>query len=396
MDNLMKNKKESELQYIWRLASAKDSGVLDITWDDLADVFNKNLDHEEWTSSAYRKKYQQAKSFYNEVFSKMKSDQYAQEVLEKTRELDRAKVAFRDQRNAWRKQDRDATRVFETLNMLEEDIKSSSTDAHIPHVDYEDTTNSLIVCLSDWHIGADYNSLGGVYNSDIAEERLGELLADIKYIAKLHDARHCKIAFLGDAINGNLHFTVQVGNRENFIQQLVKAGKLLSDFIIKLAPDFSDIYVCGVGGNHSRIAKKDEAIKDERMDYIPLWYTKARLDAYDNVTVNLKERDGTIAEFGVGKLKVVAVHGDWDAFTKTAMLNLAGWLGYTPDIVLSGHKHTPAMDTCIGITMVQSGSLGGSGDDYTVQKRLAGDASQSVLVCDDKGLKCLYPVKFSK
>lgn len=45
--DLNKNSNETELQYIWRLCSAKDSGVLDMTWDELADTLNKNLREDE-------------------------------------------------------------------------------------------------------------------------------------------------------------------------------------------------------------------------------------------------------------------------------------------------------------------------------------------------------------
>jgi hypothetical protein len=46
-----------------------------------------------------------------------------------------------------------------------------------------------------------------------------------------------------------------------------------------------------------------------------------------------------------------------------------------------------------GIKVVQLGSLGGSGDEYTRQKRLTGKPSQTVLVVNDKGIKCCYPIE---
>ena len=45
-----------------------------------------------------------------------------------------------------------------------------------------------------------------------------------------------------------------------------------------------------------------------------------------------------------------------------------------------------------GVKVVQSGSLGGSGDEFTRQKRLTGEPSQTVLVVDDSGIKCCYPI----
>ena len=67
--NLKEN--ETETQYIWRLCSAKDSGELDLTWQELSDIFNKNLRTEDTKQgeSSWRKQYQMAKRFFDEVFS---------------------------------------------------------------------------------------------------------------------------------------------------------------------------------------------------------------------------------------------------------------------------------------------------------------------------------------
>lgn len=41
--------------------------------------------------------------------------------------------------------------------------------------------------------------------------------------------------------------------------------------------------------------------------------------------------------------------------------------------------------TCNDVKMIQSGSLAGSGDDFTVQKRLVGKPNQTTLVCNEDG-----------
>lgn len=47
-----------------------------------------------------------------------------------------------------------------------------------------------------------------------------------------------------------------------------------------------------------------------------------------------------------------------------------------------------------GIKVVQSGCLCGSGDDFTRQKRLSGNASQTVLLVDKNGIKACFPITF--
>ncbi len=43
--------------------------------------------------------------------------------------------------------------------------------------------------------------------------------------------------------------------------------------------------------------------------------------------------------------------------------------------------------------MVQSGSMPGSGDDHTIELRLSGKPSQTVLVCNKDGIECNYTVE---
>ena len=63
---LEKQSNENEEQFIWRLGQAKDSGLLGLSWNEIADIINKQFreDESEYRSeAAYRKSYQQAKRF---------------------------------------------------------------------------------------------------------------------------------------------------------------------------------------------------------------------------------------------------------------------------------------------------------------------------------------------
>ena len=66
--NLFKRlENENEEQFLWRLGQAKDNGLVDFSWEEIADIMNKEFreDVSEYRSeAAYRKPYQQAKRFY--------------------------------------------------------------------------------------------------------------------------------------------------------------------------------------------------------------------------------------------------------------------------------------------------------------------------------------------
>lgn len=63
---LNKLESENEEQYLWRLGQLKDAGEIGLTWNELAEVINKELGYEDRPLSevAYRKPYSQAKRFY--------------------------------------------------------------------------------------------------------------------------------------------------------------------------------------------------------------------------------------------------------------------------------------------------------------------------------------------
>ncbi len=85
---------ENEEQFIFRLGSAKDSGNLDMSWEEIAEVINKEFrtDESEYRSeAAYRKPYQQAKRYFEaNVFKTYKDeDTYFKELRIQKQDLKR-------------------------------------------------------------------------------------------------------------------------------------------------------------------------------------------------------------------------------------------------------------------------------------------------------------------
>lgn len=393
---LNKYDNENQLQYIWRLASAKDSGVIDLTWDELTDVFNKNL-NENMGSSTYRKPYQQARAYYEDVFSNMESGEYTKELEEKKRELERLKIQYRDERNAWNKQNYIDARIEQKLDYLEEQLSNIGSILFSPISKTEiKGDNDLIVCASDWHIGETFDSNFGEYNTDIARERLDNLLTEIVKIGRKNNSENVYICMLGDQVSGSIHLSIQVSNRENVIEQVKISAELFSSFAVELSKYFNHVYLISVAGNHSRlVSNKEKDIKDERLDDLIIWIVENMTKHISNITVLHRNLDNSIFDLNVRGKTYIGVHGDYDTLTSNSVGKLCMMLGFMPDYVLSGHLHTPSYKEFNGIGCVQSGSLAGSGDDYTIQKRLSGRASQTVLVCNDKGIDSIHNIKLN-
>ena len=372
----------------------------DIEWQDIVEKYNIP-----WNGDSVRKAQQPillggvfVSEYYKWKESQNKNkddDEYLKEYQEIKRKLEREKIKFRDERNAWNKQNYTASRIDETLEILDRKLSNQGKinfEYHERPTVFGDT--DLLCALSDLHIGQTFKSYWGEYNTDIAKRRLDKYLNEILYIQAVHDSEKCYLILQGDLISGNIHRTIQISNKENVIEQMKIAIELISSFCYELTKHFSEVYLFNVVGNHSRLVEnKDIAVHDERLDDFIGWDVGRTLDHIENFhMVSYRNLDIGIADINVRGKNYIAVHGDNDAFNKQGVLNLSSMLGFFPYACLYGHLHTPSYDEVNGIKMIRSGSLSGAGDDYTIEKRLSGEPSQTVLVCDEKGIRCIYNV----
>lgn len=400
MLDLKKLESETEEQFLWRIGQLVDSGQIE-SWASINDIVNSELgiEEEKWRDeSSFRKRYSAAKKFKENCFDKMRSSEYQKQVEEMNRELMRNKIKFRDERNAWNKQNYTAARIDETLNILDEKItKQGRINFKIHDLPITTGDNDLLVMLTDLHIGQTFKSMWGEYNTDIAKVRLNQYLNEILKIQKTHGSEKCYVSLQGDLISGNIHSTIQISNRENVIEQMKIAIELISSFCYELTKYFSQVYLYNVSGNHSRLVEnKDKAVHGERLDDFIGWDVGRTLEHIDNFhMIQHRNLDLGIADINIRGKSYISLHGDFDTFNKQGVLNLCSMLGFFPYACLYGHLHTPSTDEVNGIKMIRSGSLSGSGDDYTIEKRLCSKPSQTVMVCTDKGIKCIYNVELN-
>lgn len=399
-DNLRKRPDESELAFIYRLGTLKDDGVIDMTWGELAEVLNKQLrdPDEEWSESAYRKKYSLIRDAYEQIFSNYKNDDYLNELVLQKQEIQKEKRKLYDERLDLNRRLREEARLETTIDRIDHTLSDisarffSDNTYDLPQII---SNRKMIVCLSDMHIGADYCNADGKYNTEIAKERLQQYLAEIKDIQGRYGCSDCVVAILGDCISGSIHRTISITNKEDVVEQVKTASMLISEFIDMLSHWFENIIVYSVGGNHSRIEKKaEDALLSERLDNLIPWFVEKMMSGKDNVDVVSHTFDDTLGIFNVGDKVYFIQHGDYSSITDAAIGKLVLWAKQTPYCILTGHMHYPAMTDVSGIKVVQSGSLCGSGDEFTRQKRLTGKPSQTVLVTKGDGsIYGVFPIE---
>lgn len=390
---------ENEEQFLWRIGQAKDNGLIDLNWDEIANIINKEFrdDVSEYRSeAAYRKPYQQAKRFYEAgIFKNLSQADYISELNEAKQELRKEKQKMFDERTQLNKKLREQARIENDLAYLQSLVENRAF-YNLPKISTtsETSDNDLAICISDFHIGASNCTAFGSFDSDVAAERLSKYLSNVIEIQKLHHSENAYVILLGDLLNGEIHFTTQLENRENVTEQIQKCAELLSSFIYELSKHFKNVYVNGVAGNHSRTSFKDQVLRGNRLDNLIPWYMKASLKHIENVSfIDDQNYDSTIGHISVRGHDYLLVHGDWDSFNESGVSKLVMMLGYKPTGIFYGHLHKCSYDDISGVKIIRSGSFSGTGDDYCISRRIYGKASQMVAVLNSKGVLSCYPVE---
>ena len=385
MEAFKRLENEDENAYIWRVCDNKD---LIGTWQDVCNLLNEEL-HHDYNESWYRKMYQSFMMVFDSIKDKYFNNEQLKQMEQKKQEIIKERYRLNDERTAYNRALRNDARLDARLDMLEQKItefgKISFPDVNNIHTGVND--NDLLVLLSDLHIGQTFKSFNGEYNTKIAQTRMGQYLKKIIEIGKQYNSDKCYVSLQGDLISNSIHKSIAITNQENVIQQIKFASELITAFIYELSHAFNRVIVTSVSGNHSRLDKKDDALKDERLDDLVIWYMDAALKNVNNVDIITNNPDTTFAVMDIRGKKYINVHGDYDAFSKNGVASLSMMLGFFPYAITFGHLHTCAMSDEGGIKIIRGGSLAGSGDDYTIEKRLTGKASQMVCVCTDKGIE---------
>lgn len=398
--DFQKKLNESEEQFLWRIGQAKDNGLTDLSWDEIADIVNRQFreDESEYrTAAAYRKPYQQAKRFYESGVFNVGEDARVTEMQETLHEIRKEKQRLSDERTAINRIARSDGRFEENLEILAKMIRENGRTT-FPEIHYaiEQSGNDLFIGLSDLHLGSDTKNNFGCYNSAVAEARLTEYLRRIIEIQKVHKAQDAYVGLMGDMINGEIHITTQLENRENVTEQVQKAAELISAFVYELSKHFRNVYVNSVAGNHSRTGLKDQVLRGNRLDNLIPWYMKAKLEHLSNVHFcDELNHDTTIGCFWIRGHRYLIVHGDYDSFGESGVSKLVMMLGYKPTAIMYGHMHRCSYDDISGVKIIRSGSFNGVSDDYLVSRRITGKPQQMVCVLNDTGVFSCYPVELN-
>ncbi|WP_243207062.1 hypothetical protein [Mediterraneibacter hominis] len=371
-------------------------------WNEIANIINKEFrtDETEYrTEAAYRKPYQQTKRFYEAgIFNKLNEDAYFKELQLQKQDLEKERVKTRDERNELRRIIREEARK----ESYKEQILRSISEYHGIPLDYDKnkqftgilkTDNDLIISCTDIHAGIEIDNYFNKFNENVLKDRFNQYLDKIFEIQLRHGSENAYV-ILSELVSGIIHNTLRIENNQNLIEQFLCVTNYIAEFLSELSYRFNTVnaYICP--GNHSRISpKKEDSLKGENIDHLALPFLEAKLQNFKNILFNRNTIEESIAMFSVRNSIVMASHGDKDS-PSNVVQKFTLLFGIRPDIVYLGHRHTNGLTTVYNCKVIQSGCMSGI-DNYCLDRRLYDKPQQTISVVTERGLDCLYDVKFN-
>ena len=371
----------------------KDKETYGYDWNSCAEILNSILD-KDLDPESYRKRYSEIKRFYEIFQSKIRqqtNEEAIQELEERQAELKKEKYKFFDARNEYNALLRKRAREEEINDIIVNSVNSLNEENFELKYNYSKLKNeeTMIIPLNDLHCGYKIESMFGKYDENILKKRLEKYLFEIERIQEQH---HCEKAIVmagGDLISGNIHAEIKRSNNLNIIEQITTVSEYIANFLAELSTMFQSISFISVSGNHSRIEKYKDSIKEERLDDIVEWYLKARLSNFNIIFNDYLNADATLKLFSVYDKNYILIHGDCD--DNSNGLILQKFTDRPITAIFSGHYHHNEVMTKNGIKFIMSGSFIGA-DKNTISKRIYSQPEQLITIVNKQGIYCYYDI----
>ena len=310
--NLKRMKNETEEQYLWKIGQLIDSGKVE-NWKTINDIVNTELgiEEENWRDeSSFRKRYQAGKKFYENCFSKMKSNEYSDKLEEQRRELEKQRQKLNATKVEYTRQVRQQSR----FELFYENVASEINELEVPEflgVSYSKNDKEYILTIADIHAGAEFITETNEYSFDEISKRFDKLFSDTVCFVNEHQLTSIKVLCLGDDIQGILRLSDLQLNESSVVKATVFIAKTIANFLNELSAYCYIDYYHSPTSNHSQIrplGTKASELASEDVEYIICNYIK-------DVLVN-NERISVYTNFGyeyieipIFDFKTIAMHG---------------------------------------------------------------------------------------
>lgn len=408
MVNLKKEDNENTNEYIWRMCDYKDKGLLDLNWEQVGELINKELfgsDEELYrTSSAYRKPYQYAKDFYDDVFKK-RMYSYDNEAIKKMddlkRDIQKERIKLNTTRVEYNKWLRENARDELIVEEICKSISNLSPLEKPAYIQNKYSTKEYCLVFGDEHYGTEFeltDLLGNIINSyspEIFEKRMWDLFYQVIDIIKKEDINTLNVYSMGDFSDGCLRVSQLMKLRYGVIDGTIKYANFISNWLNELTK-YVRIRFQMTDGNHTELRMLGQpkgTFVEDNMGKIVKEFIKIRLEDNNNFTF-IENPTGYIYDNLAGNI-ILGIHGETRSLEKT-LRDLSAIYNTQIKYLFAGHLHHSKLEE-IGINseVINIPSIIGV-DPYALSLNKASNASAKLFIFEEgKGRTCEYTFKLN-
>ena len=413
MSEISRNPEESFIDYANRLINGRDSKLYDINSAELWELlFGDKLSKDEARKRVYglqaalSKMIEEALASMEEITTtteiaepviEIGSDILAR-IQEERRELEKAKIQYRDQKRENAKLLYAESRLDSIKDFIQEVASEIAVTKPLlvgnPVKQLDNETEGVLL-LSDWHYGMDISNRWNTYNKAEFNKRIELLINNTIEYGINHNIQTLHVCDLGDLCAGIIHPNVRVTSSEDVVSQTMYVAEILAEVLTSLATQFYKVNFYSVLDNHSRVTPNlNDSLAVESFARFIHWYLQTRLESIENIEICDTNIDEDIAKFTVCRSTCLAVHGHRDNIA-TIIKTLPAFTKTFADYIFMGHMHSPASKEDYGCQVVMNGSLMGT-DDYAKHLRLSTFPSQTLLIFNNKGKLCQYEIRLKE
>lgn len=399
--DLRKAPHEKDLQYIWRIAEAKSAGLLDMSWPALSELFNKELRGEEpwWDESAYRKPYQSAKAYYEDVFSQMISGQYSNDIAQQKRELEKLKKQIQTEKLEYNKWLREEARDELIMEKIRDEIKNIRPLQMPESIIASRNPKSGILIFGDAHFGIEFKIPGlhgeiiNSYSPEIFYERMNLLLQKTIEIIIRENFNEIYVFDMGDSIDGILRVKQLTKLKYGVVQSTVKYANYLCNWLNELSKHVK-INFQMTHGNHSELRMLSQpkgTFTDDNMGEIVYEMINTRLSDNPNF-ITTRNETGLIFD-NIQGFNLLGCHGEVKNLEK-AIKDFSNIYKTEIDLLIGAHLHHSQSET-VGIyrDVIRIPSIIGV-DDFSMDLFKASNPGATFIVIEkNEGKTMEYNIK---
>lgn len=347
---IKRKENETKEQFLWRIATQKYLGKVDLSWDEIAEIINSEYeDDENYKGDSYRKLYQNAcRMFEGKVFEKENIEKYSTALNQAKRDLEVTRKKLQTEKieyNRWLREVSRKEMILEEIRKSIDNLTPLSTPFPIG-VSPNKNNLEFLFAFGDCHYGIEFEipSLDGRiinrYDEKIFEDRMNLMLSNLIDLVKRNEIKKLHIFELGDGIQGILRLNSQLMKlKYGVIDSAIRYGDYLAQWLNELSKYVCIEFQMVIDSNHNQLricGAPKNAFVDENMSKVILAIIKLRLK--DNPNIKITENPTGMNYAKIAGYSVLGIHGE--VKNLESELSQLSNLYKTPiDYIVAAHCH---------------------------------------------------------